>query len=131
MPGFRRRVGNARPDLRVDELEALPVSGNGAEALRDAFSELPRDRVSGARKALHYLQHGGSAAELVASARRQLAHSGRHSHDYKFTEAAVENYREMAPTAWRDRVLSASMVYFIGSESAPSPVSREALHLLG
>ena len=27
MPGFRRRVRNARPDLRIDELEPLAVSG--------------------------------------------------------------------------------------------------------
>ena len=131
MPGFRRRVGNTRPDLRIDELEPLAVSGNGAEALRDAFSELPRDRASGARKALHYLQHRGSAEALVASARRQLARNGRQSHDYKFTEAALENHREMAPSAWRDRILSASMAYFTETATAPSPVSQQARRLLG
>ena len=131
MPEFRRRVRNARPDLRVDELEPLPVPRNDAEALHDAFSDLPRDRVSGARKALHYLQHGGAADALVSSARRQLARNARQSHDYKFTEAALENYREMAPTAWRDRVLCASMAYFTGPSTAPSPVSRETLRLLG
>ena len=46
-------------------------------------------------------------------------------------EAALENHREMAPTAWRDRILSASMAYFIGSATAPSPVSQKALQLLG
>ena len=131
MPAFRRRVRNARPDLRVDELEPLAVSGDGAEALRDAFSELPHDRTAGARKALHYLQRGGSADAFVASARRHLARHGRHSHDYKFTAAALENHREMAPGAWRDRILAASMAYFIGSETAPSPVSAKALELLG
>ena len=130
MPAFRRGVGNMRPDLRIDGLEPLAVSGNGAEALREAFSELPHDRTSGARKALHYLQHGGSADRFVASARRQLARNGRHSHDYKFTEAALENYREMSPTAWRDRILSASMAYFTESATAPSPVAQEALQLL-
>ena len=130
MPAFRRRVRNARPDLRVDELEPLAVSGDGAEALRDAFSELPHARTSGARKALHYLQHGGCADTFVASARRQLARNGRQSHDYKFTEAALENHREMAPTAWRDRILSASMAYFTGPATAPSPVSQKALQLL-
>ena len=130
MPAFQRQVHNTRPDLRIDELEPLAVSGNGAEALRDAFSELPHDRISGARKALHYLQHGGSADRLVASARRQLARNGRQSHDYKFTEAALENYREMSPTAWRDRILSASMAYFTGSATTPSPVAQEALQLL-
>ena len=130
MPAFRRGVRNARPDLRIDELEPLAATGDGAEALRDAFSELPHDRTSGARKALHYLQHGGSEDTFVASARRYLARNGRHSHDYKFTEAALENHGEMAPTGWRDRILSASMAYFIGSESVPSPVSRRALELL-
>ena len=77
MPAFRRRVGNTRPDLRIDALEPLAVSGNGGEALRDAFSQLPHDRTAGARKALHYLQHGGSADILVASARLHLARNGR------------------------------------------------------
>ena len=131
MPGFGRRVPNTRSDLRIEELEPLAVSGNGTEALRDAFSELPHDRAAGARKALHYLQHGGSADRLVAIARRHLARNGRHSHDYKFTEAALENYREMAPTPWRDRILAASMAYFTGSATAPSPVAQEALQLLG
>ena len=131
MPGFRRGVRHSRPDLRIEDLEPLPVSGNRADGLSDAFSELPRDRISGARKALHYLQHGGSADTFLASARRHLARNGRRSHDYKFTEAALENYREMAPTEWRDRILAASMAYFTGPATAPSPVSREALRLLG
>ena len=131
MPGFHRRVGNARPDLRIEDLEPLAASGNGADALREAFSELPGDRIAGARKALHYLQHGGSAETFASSARRHLAGNGRYAHDFKFTEAALENYRDMAPTAWRERILAASMAYFTGSETAPSPVSREALQLLG
>ena len=45
MPAFRRGVRSSQPDLRVDELEPLAVSGDGAEALRDAFSDLPRDRT--------------------------------------------------------------------------------------
>ena len=97
MPRFGRRVRNARPDLRIDALEPLAVPGNGADTLRDAFSELPHDRTAGARKALHYLQHGGSAERLIASARRQLARNGRHAHEYKFTEAALENYGEWRP----------------------------------
>ena len=79
---------------------------------------------------MHYLRHGGSADTFVASARRQLARNGRQSHDYKFTEAALENHGEMAPTAWRDRILSASMAYFQGPATAPSPVSQEAMQLL-
>ncbi len=131
MPGFRRRVGSAQPGLRIEDLESLPVSDDREEALLDAFSELPRDHVSGARKALHYLQHGGSADRLVAVARRLLARNGRQSHDYKFTEAALENHREMTPTMWRNRILSASMAYFTGPGAAPSPVSRTARQLLG
>ena len=131
MPGFRRRVGDARAGLRIEDLEPLAVSGGGADGVREAFSELPGDPVSAARKALHYLRRGGSADMLAAGARRRLVRNGRWSHDYKFTEAALENYRAMAPTAWRDRVLAASMAYFTGSATAPSPVSQRALRLLG
>ena len=131
MPAFRRRIHDAQPGLRIDELEPLALSGNGADAVREMFSEAQRDRASGARKALRYLQQGGSADRFIASARRQLALNGRQSHRYKFTEAALENYREMPPSAWRDRVLAASTAYFAGPASAPSPVAREALALLG
>ena len=131
MPAFRRGIGAARPDLRIEELEPLAVSGNGADALREAFSELPRDRIAGARKALHYLQRGGTVDGFAARARRHVARNGRRSHDFKFTEAALEACREMAPTPWRDRILSASMAYFTGPAEAPSPVAREALQLLG
>ena len=131
MPAFRRGVGVTWPGLRIDGLEPLAVPGDGAEALREAFSELPRDRASGARKALGYLQRGGSADRLGADARRQLALYGRGAHEFKFTEAVLENCRAMPPSAWRDRVLAASMAYFAGPEAAPSPVAREALALLG
>jgi len=131
MPAFHRRVGRTQPGLRIDELEPLVVSGTGADALREAFSELPHDRTAGARKALHYLQQGGFAGTFVANARRHLARNGRRSHDFKFTEAALENYRKMAPTPWRDRILAASMAYFTASGTAPSPVAQEALQLLG
>ena len=131
MPAFRRGIANTQPDLRIDELEPLAVPGNGAEALREAFSELPHDRTSGARKALYYLQQGGSSDRLVASARRQLARNGRQAHQFKFTEAALENYGDMEPSAWRDRILAASMAYFTGPATAPSPVAQEALQLLG
>ena len=123
-------VGDTKPDLRLDELEPLAVSGTGTDALREAFSELPHDPASGARRALHYLQQGGSADRLIAGARRHLARNGQGSHDYKFTEAALENHREMPPTAWRDRILAASMAYFTGPAPAPSPVAQEALELL-
>ncbi len=131
MPEFYRRVGSAQPGLRIENLEPLPVPGDSGEKLQDAFSELPRDHISSARKALHYLRHGGSAYRLIATARHLLARNGRQSHDYKFTEAALENYREMPPTMWRDRILSASMAYFTGPAAAPSRVSRKALQLLG
>ena len=76
-------------------------------------------------------EHRCSADTFAAGARRQLARNGRQqSHDYKFTEAALENHGEMAPTAWRDRIPSASMAYFTGSATVPSPVSQKTLQLL-
>ena len=131
MPAFRRGVGATRPDLRIDGLEPLAVPGDGADALREAFSELPRNRAAGARKALGYLQRGGPADRLGAGARRLLALYGQGAHEFKFTEAALENWRAMPPSALRDRVLAASMAYFAGPAAAPSPVAREALALLG
>ena len=74
---------------------------------------------------------GGVEPELDVREGVVEACGGRRADDYKFTEAALENFREVAPGAWRDRILSASMAYFIGSATTPSPVSRKALQLLG
>ena len=130
MPACRHGVGNTRPDLRIDELEPRAISGIGVDAWGEAFSEPPHDPFSGARKALHNLQQVGPADRLLAGARRHLAHNGRQSRDYKFTEATLENHGKTAPTAWRDRILSASTAYFTGTATVPSPVAREALQLL-
>ena len=131
MPAFRRGVGNTRADLRIDELDPLAVLRHGADALRMHSPSCRAIPPPAPAKRCTTCNRAAPADALAASARRHLARNGRQSHDYKFTEAALENYREMAPTAWRDRILAASMAYFTGSAEAPSPVSQEALQLLG
>ena len=56
--------------------------------------------------------------------------NGRDFHNDKSTEVALEKYREMASTVWRDRILPSSIAYFTGSATVSGPVAQEVLQLL-
>jgi len=128
---FRRLVGDARSDLRLDALEPLPLEGAPDEAVDEVFSSVPAARPVAVRKALEYLLRGGDSAALVARARLHLAHNGTESHDYKFAEAAFENASHAADPAWRARLLAATLAYLTGPiPDRPNPAVKEAAELL-
>jgi hypothetical protein len=113
---FRQRIGDAR-EVHVDEWEAATPHAAGADPLSEIFSDISRDRDDAARKTLGYLKGGGQAAEFIATARRLIYLKGTDAHDYKFSEAALEDFFHVAP-GLRDRFLAASVFNLRGS-SAP------------
>lgn len=118
LPMFRARMQNARP-MPLDELEAIAPKANGAEAVAEVFADVSRDKTAGARKALGYLRGGGDPLAFIATARRLIYLKGTDSHDYKFSEAALEDYFHVSP-ALRDRCLAASVGWLKGSGGADS-----------
>ncbi|HYV39696.1 MAG TPA: hypothetical protein VE988_28665, partial [Gemmataceae bacterium] len=99
--------------------------------VQEIFTGVSRDRVSAARKTLHYLQStGGSAQTLMAAGRRLIFTKGRDSHDYKFSSAALEDFHHMTP-AWRNRFLATAMFNLHGSTDADSPVLQRTRAALG
>jgi hypothetical protein len=118
LPMFRGRMQNARP-MPLDELEAVSPKAVGAEAVAEVFADVSRDKTAGARKALGYLRAGGDPLAFIATARRLIYLKGTDSHDYKFSEAALEDYFHVSP-ALRDRCLAASVGWLKGSGGADS-----------
>ena len=132
MPAFRRRV--RKRAIRSAHRRAGASPGLRRRRRSVCAMHSPSCRTIAPPALARHCTSCSTAAPQKNSSRARAGTwlaTGRRSHDYKFTEAALENHGEMAPTAWRDRILSASMAYFIGSESAPSPVARRALRLLG
>ena len=128
LPLFRESA-QAKTGVRIDELEAAPLEAQGAGAVEEIFSEMSRDRRTAARKALGYLRSGGAVHPFMSTARRLIYLKGIDSHDYKFSEAVLEDYHHLAPES-RARFLAASAFYLRGSGAPDNELvqrSREAL----
>jgi hypothetical protein len=113
LPLFRERMGNAKP-APIDSLEPLPCQAAGAEAAAEIFAEAGHDRQAAARKTLGYLQRGGDPVEIIHTARRLIYLKGTDAHDYKFSEAVLEDFFNVSP-AFRQRYLATSLFYLRSS----------------
>jgi hypothetical protein len=120
LPMFREaaRGRGALNDRRIDALEALPIEAASDEAVPQIFRTLGSDRQRASQQLLGYLEGRGSLQPVVDHARRLIFLKGSDSHDYKFSSAALEDYRAISP-AWRNRFLAAS-VYQLRSETEPT-----------
>lgn len=109
---------------RIDAVEPLP-----AESLDEIFETLGRSRYSAVRQALGWLEAGGSPVALADRLRWYATLKNTGTHDIKFAEAMLENYRQLR-FPWRDRLLAASLMYANASRTADDPVVLRAQSLL-
>jgi len=126
-----RTLVNAQPDFSLDALQPLPLDSTGIDSIVEIFTDVSAGhRMQAARKCLGYLQNGGDADAIIATARQHLIYNAEEPHDYKFSEAVFDNYAHFADSAWRSRFLSAGMAYFKGPATRPSPVVEEMMEHL-
>ena len=120
LPMFRADA-EAGEGTHIDSFEALAGHSNGIEAVEEIFTTLPGDRLLAARRALAYLEAGGSPQAFTDAAQRLVYLKGTDSHDYKFSSAIIEDYRAISP-AFRNRFLAASVFWLKGSGEPESPL---------
>ena len=120
LPLFRDAMGGRGKvrEARIDQLEPLAVTKDGAGAIEEIFAESSRDRLTAARKALAYLQAGHDPGLLIDAARRLVFLKGDDPHDYKFSSAVLEDYYHASPH-WRERFLASSLLLL------PRPADRD------
>lgn len=119
LPFFRGRVDR---ELALDRLEPEATSAAGADAVGEIFSDLSRDRMLAARKALGYLRAGGDAPALAQAARRLVFLKGTNAHDYKYSSAVLEDYGALSP-GWREPYLAGSLFLLRGAADPDSGLS--------
>ena len=126
MTRFRSMVDR---DARARERRIDAVDPLQAADLDEIFRTLGRSRIEAVRQALGWIEAGGDAAALVARARWYATLKNRGTHDIKFTEAMLENYRWLR-LPWRDAVLAASLMYANASDDRDDHVVVRAQALL-
>ena len=126
MARFRSMVerGSRARDRRIDAIDPLP-----ADSLDEIFRTLGRRRIDAVRQALGWLQGGGDAAALSARARWYATLKNRGTHDIKFTESMLENYRWLR-LPWRNALLAASLMYANGDDDPDDAAVIRAQTLL-
>lgn len=121
-----RDDARANDGMRIGDLEPEP----GKPGLESVFDGLENDRPGAARRALAFLEGGGSDGEFVAAAQRWIYLKGRDSHDYKFSSSVLEDARKLSPE-FRNRFLAASVFWLKGSQLPDSPLVARTRAALG
>ena len=126
---FRRLVERGSPrDLRIDTFaQELVVIDDAVEAI---FADLATDRLAAARRILGYLERGGDASLVQQAARHHTVYKTAGVHDYKYTEAMIEESSWVSPR-WRARVLAVSALWLNGATDDDNEVVIESRRLLG
>lgn len=125
IPMYRSRLSPpAAPAL--DALEPIDVESRGDEAIGDIFATVDRDRQAAARKAVGYLNAGGSPDLFFAAARRMIFHKGRDSHDYKYGAAAWEESVLASDPKYRAPLIAATLANLPGAGVSDSPLMNRA-----
>ncbi|MCY4059296.1 MAG: hypothetical protein OXG44_14970 [Gammaproteobacteria bacterium] len=127
MARFRSMVER---DSRTRDRRIDAISPSSADSLDEIFRTLGRSRIDAVRQAIGWLQAGGDAAALGARARWYATLKNRGTHDIKFTESMLENYRWLR-LPWRDALLVASLMYANASNDRDDHVVVRAQALLG
>jgi hypothetical protein len=117
---------------RIDALATLPTSEQDLGAVTEVFDELGADRQRAARKALGLLEKRLPLVTpaLLATANRLTIIKGRGAHDYKFSSAALEDFRHVSPP-WRARYLAACVPLLSGTGENDNALIGRARDALG
>lgn len=120
--------GRAKPPAgaAIDALEPIKPDATGDEAVGEVFAAVSRDRHEAARKAVGYLNAGGSPDAVFAAARRLIFHKGRDSHDYKYGAAVWEECLLSSDPKWHAPLVASAMFNLPGSKTPDSPLMNRA-----
>jgi len=122
LPMFRE-AARARGPLADRQITSLGPSETQVlpTAVEDTFVLMGKDRLAAAEQLYAYLKNDGDPQTVVDHARRLVFLKGNDSHDYKFSSAALEDYRTLTPV-WRNRFLAASVFQLRSSTESTRPI---------
>jgi hypothetical protein len=108
-------------EFKLDDLRPAELSATGDDALPEIFAAISSDRHAAAGKVLTYAETNPNPQALIDGARLLMFIKGSNAHDYKFSSAVWEDFKNVSP-AWRNRYLAASVFQLRGSGDRDNPL---------
>lgn len=132
LPMFRESA-RGRGDLSDSRICDLPTDELGDSeklSVPEIFEMMNENRGKASQSLCRMLSAGGDAQSVVDYARRLVFLKGNDAHDYKFSSAALEDYRGLS-RPWRDRFLAASMHQLINPGQPTRPLVKRIQDSIG
>jgi hypothetical protein len=118
IPLFR---GQPKGKSRIDEIE--PAKESDPASIEDILAEISQNRSTACEKLLGRLNKTSNPKEFADAARLVLFFKGRDAHDYKYSSAVLEDWKNISP-GWRERYLAASAFQLKGSGGADNDLVK-------
>lgn len=130
LPLFRKSMESRGKiaEIKINELRPLDVAAKG-ELLDNVFAEISKDKMNAARLTLSYANFHEDAQDFIQRARVLVFLKGRDAHDYKFSSAVLEDFRNISPS-WRGKFLASSVYNLRGSGGNDNPVAQRTKQAL-
>jgi hypothetical protein len=116
-------------DQKIETMEPAEISSDRVAALDNIFDSLKGNKMKAAQQTLAYARANPEPHDFINRARTLIFMKGRDTHDYKFSSAVLEDYRNVSP-AWRDRFLATSVFNLKGSGDDDNPLIRRTRQAL-
>jgi hypothetical protein len=117
-------------EQKLDEIQPQPLASDQPQAVEEIFADISRDRMSAAAKTLSYVQSHPSPQEFIDAARLLIFLKGTNAHDYKFSSAVLEDYKNVSPQ-YRGQYLASSVFNLRGSAGQDNKLVERTRAALG
>ena len=129
---FRQAMTGRGPvkAYNLDEMQPVSLESEGPKAVQEIFADVSGDKMKAAGKVIAYLQANPEPKELIDAARLLIFLKGTNAHDYKFSSAVLEDYRNVSQP-WRGRFLASSVFNLRGAMGPDNALVQRTRAALG
>lgn len=124
------RGRGALRDLTLDTLKPSAPGNSGNAGITEILNEVRGKPLDAAAKVRGYIEQGDNADALIAAARRLIFLKGRDAHDYKFSEAVLEDFYHVSPQH-RGEFLATAVFHLKGTQDPNSGLIDRTRAALG
>jgi hypothetical protein len=132
LPMFRGAMGGRGKigDQKINELQPVSIAGDEGKAVEEIFAEISSDRMNAAGKTLSFVQSHPNPQQFIDAARVLIFLKGTNAHDYKFSSAVLEDYKNVSPE-YRGQFLASSVFNLRGSRGPDNKLVERTRAALG